>query len=811
MPSIYFLSKAGCILTSLIVLICATSTLLTGVSMSALATNGKIQAGGPYYIISRNLGVELGGALGLLFYLGTTIAASMYVLGAVEAIQSGFHMNYSFEFDTQVYALILMVAIALIVSVGVKYVNMSASLFLGIVLVSIICLTSGVVIFASDIGFSGELREDDRKFFDNLEPNFTKDPDTNNTPTFFSLLALFYPSVTGIMAGSNRSSVLTNPSESIPSGTLAAILITTTIYLSVVWLFGSIISNEALIHDKLIVTAVTVPHYLVVQIGIVMSSLGAALQCMTGAPKLLTAIAKDGAIPFLKFVTSSSKAPIWCTWFIASIPTLAGNLDFITPIITMFFLLMYSGCNLSCFFLATLKSPNFRPTFRYFHWSLSLFGFIWCIALALVISWFTALAAIMLCLILYFYIRSQGIVTEWGDARQGFLYSCASWSLRALERNERVHAKNWRPHMLTMLEINDQGKIVYPQLLSFASYLKKGNGLNLVLGLANGCCSMNEALASNLDLLNESIIAESMQYGMNSYVQSISYRKDMSDSLWAAIRTTGLGKLVANTVLLPLPLEHNDIEERNLFETLKAITNMRKAIMLLKSCEQISYKQSLISESRETIDVWWLVYDGGLLLLIPFLISKSKLHKGKVSLRLFAVISNQFKNKAFLEQAIREHLQCARILATVAIVDINSGQLEVALRNTPTDKRAPETPTTPKMKTTQLLLSPKHTEVAAMMRDKTVQEVFFDKVTFSMKSDIRKETDIEPTLNAASLMNQEMRKHSRDAKLVVLNLPLTSTFPSSKSYTSYLRQLSEGFNNLLFVRGSGDEVVTAFG
>jgi len=779
--------------------------------MSALATNGKIQAGGPYYVISRNLGVELGGALGLLFYLGTTIAASMYVLGAVEAIQSGFNMNDSFEYDTQVYALILMFAIALIVSVGVKYVNMSASIFLGIVLVSIICLTSGVVIFASDIGFSGELREDDRKFFDNLEPNFTKDPDTNKTPTFFSLLALFYPSVTGIMAGSNRSSVLANPSKSIPSGTLAAILITTTIYLTVVWLFGSIISNEALKHDKLIVTAVTVPHYLVVQIGIVMSSLGAALQCMTGAPKLLTAIAKDGAIPFLKVLTSTSKAPVWCTWFIASIPTLAGNLDFITPIITMFFLLMYSGCNLSCFFLATLKSPNFRPTFRYFHWSLSLFGFIWCIALALVISWFTALAAIILCLILYSYIRSQGIVTEWGDVRQGFLYSCASWSLRALERNERVHAKNWRPHMLTMLEINDQGKIVYPQLLSFASYLRKGNGLNLVLGLANGCCSMNEALTSNLDLLNESIIAESMQHGMNSYVQSISCRKDMSDSLWAAIRTTGLGKLVANAVLLPLPLEPNDIEERNLFETLTAITNMRKAIMLLKSCEHISYKQSLISESRETIDVWWLVYDGGLLLLIPFLISKSKLHKGRVSLRVFAVISNQFKNKAFLEQAIREHLQCARILATVTIVDINSGQLEVALRNTPTNKRAPETPTTPKMKTTKLLLSPKHTEVASMMRDKTVQEVFFDKVTPSMESDIRKERDIEPTLNAASLMNQEMRKHSSDAKLVVLNLPLTSAFPSSKSYITYLHQLSEGFNNLLFVRGSGDEVVTTFG
>jgi amino acid transporter len=55
-------------------------------SMSAIATNGTVQAGGPYFIISRNLGPEAGGAIGTLFYLGTTMAASLYVLGAVEVV-----------------------------------------------------------------------------------------------------------------------------------------------------------------------------------------------------------------------------------------------------------------------------------------------------------------------------------------------------------------------------------------------------------------------------------------------------------------------------------------------------------------------------------------------------------------------------------------------------------------------------------------------------------------------------------------------------------------------------------------------------
>lgn len=83
LPSIT--SQAGTIQTTIIILACASSTIMTAMSLSAISTSGDIMKGGPYYVISRTLGLEVGGALGLLYYFGSTMASSLCVLGGVEA------------------------------------------------------------------------------------------------------------------------------------------------------------------------------------------------------------------------------------------------------------------------------------------------------------------------------------------------------------------------------------------------------------------------------------------------------------------------------------------------------------------------------------------------------------------------------------------------------------------------------------------------------------------------------------------------------------------------------------------------------
>ncbi|KAH8019303.1 hypothetical protein HPB51_018815 [Rhipicephalus microplus] len=670
---VWIVGTAGVPVAFLTVFMCCCVTFTTCISLSAIATNGIVPAGGSYFMISRSLGPEFGGAVGILFYLATTVAAAMYITGAVEIF-----LNYlvpemslygDFREDPEVmyhnfrtYGTILLVMMTFVVFIGVAFVSKLAPIALFCVLVSItsvyvgafvnyagkpgveICVLGDRILSGGDYNCTKDrnvsnslwhifCKENENKtsqdddhicypyfeeheahtrdalpglasgvFFDNIPVMFKEKGEVISssddsyfpsksesyiqivcdiTTSFTFLVAIFFPSVTGIMAGSNRSGDLADAQKSIPVGTLAAQMTTSIVYISGVFLFGAAFDNLFL-RDKfgesigggLGVAQLAWPHPLLVVLGSLLSTIGAGLQSLTGAPRLLQAIAKDGVIPVLNvFAVSSSRGEpvraLLLTAFISELGILIGNLDHIAPILTMFFLMCYMFVNLACTLQSLLKTPNWRPRFKYYHWSLSLTGVILCLVVMFLSSWYYALAAMAIAGIVYKYIEYRGAEKEWGDGLRGLALSAARYSLLRLEEGP-PHTKNWRPQVLVLCKLNQDYMPKYRKLITFASQLKAGKGLTLV-------CSVLEGEYSKM----YSECQASKQVRKNETVRNVSASK--------------------NALLVP---------------------------------KNISQFPDNTEKLHGTIDVWWIVHDGGLLMLLPFLLKQHKVWKN-CKLRIF--------------------------------------------------------------------------------------------------------------------------------------------------------------------------------
>lgn len=863
-------AQAGTIGSTLIIFASVLSTLVTSLSLSAIATNGTIQAGGPYYIISRTLGVEIGGSLGVLFYLGTTLGSSMYVLGAVEAFNTNLsdygaakveaeeeamddwvayneidddddyiddaillaeeyaeQREDTFIGPTEIMSLCLMFVLAFTVSVGMKYVNMSANFFLLVVMASIASILLGTVLFAAGV-WDGSLHpEVDRAMFSNVWPHFSPDPQTNVTPTFWSLLALFYPSVTGILAGTNRSAKLQTPSDSIPKGTIGAIAVTSFLYIVQVWLIGSVVAHRTLLENKMVVAFIAWPNSVIIKVGIIAACVGAGLQCLSGAPQLLAAIAADGAIPFLKIADPGEKEPIvaiWITWLIASLATLAGNLDYITPIITMFFLLMYGGINLCCFLLGWVHAPGFRPTFRFFHKNMSLFGFFWCLGLAVVISWLMAFAAIGLIGLGYYYIyrkqkkksrpprqgkkleeaeeddeEEQVIGSNWGDVADSLRYKLTTMVLLRVTGTENFHAKNWRPQLLTIVETDDLGNPINGQVLALAAQMQKGRGLNMVVSIKRGSLLKPGAFEASRDvqsLLRKRMEAEGMENGFATVSVT---QAGFCEAVISAVTHTGLGPVSPNVVLLPWNGEHlrkKPEREAAFVDCIRGLNNMKRAVVLFKGDHKWPRHGKVMRNA--IIDIYWIVEDGGLCLLLPYILSQHRVWRRDARLRVYAVATDPRQDPDELDRSVSEHLRILRIKAEVRVVDMSRTGISFDMTGTPasSDGSTIDTSVWRTMTIDEAFSAGGHPPVSTLQSPSMLQ----DYEDLAMRE--------EAQMSTAKMFNTAIRINSYSSNLVVTNMPLAQSMNSNSAFIKYIDLMSDHVDNMLLVKGSEFEVVT---
>ncbi|MFP4184715.1 MAG: amino acid permease [Thermoplasmata archaeon] len=160
--------------------------------------------------------------------------------------------------------------------------------------------------------------------------------------SFWIVFAVFFPAATGIMAGANMSGELKDPRNSIPLGTLSAILVSLVIYMMLAYWFAGLASPAELVSNFTIMIDRAFFGPLVLG-GLLAATFSSALNSMVGASRILQAMSTHHILPGNKWLSKKSgsgepKNAILFTALIVSLGLLTRDLNTIAPLITMFFL-----------------------------------------------------------------------------------------------------------------------------------------------------------------------------------------------------------------------------------------------------------------------------------------------------------------------------------------------------------------------------------------------------------------------------------------------------------------------------------------
>merc|ERR1719461_1156840 len=124
-------------------------------------------------------------------------------------------------------------------------------------------------------------------------------------------------------------------------------------------------------------------------------------------------------------------------------------------------MITYALVNYAVFVQAIGKSPGWRPSFKYYHWSTSLAGAIICTAIMFMTDYIYAFVAMGVAFGIHKYIEMSETSTHWGSAQESVAMKDAISSLMKLRKVKR-HIKNYRPSYLVMAgEPSERPHLIY--------------------------------------------------------------------------------------------------------------------------------------------------------------------------------------------------------------------------------------------------------------------------------------------------------------------------------------------------------------
>ncbi|KAG0051867.1 hypothetical protein BGZ83_003230 [Gryganskiella cystojenkinii] len=482
----FIIGQAGVMGTMAMFIVGYAINIFTTLSLSAISTNGTVRGGGVYYLLSRSLGPEFGGSIGLIYFLGNVIGCGMNVLGFVEPLISNFGESSGTVYRVLpesklwdfIYGTILLVLCTLVCLVGSKLFSRASLVLAMIILLSTLSI---FISFAVVEPFTHPERNIEYTGFswatlqENMWPKFTTTTGPDGPKeSFQSVFGVLFPACIGILAGASMSGDLEDPSKSIPSGTLWAVGSTFCVYTFIVVLMGGSISRSTMYTDLSVLQDISVSP-LSIAAGALAASVFATLGSVIGAAKILQAIARDNLLPFLSAFgqgtpkTDEPTLAVLLTFILCQFCLFLTDMNAIAMFVSMVTLLTFLIINLACFLLKIGSAPNFRPSFRFFHWWTAFGGMVMCALVMGLVDLGKSLLSGLIVAVIFIWIHYWSPPKRWGDVTQSLIYhQVRKYLLRLDSRKE--HVKFWRPQILLLVH---HPRSEY-HLIQFCNHLKKG-------------------------------------------------------------------------------------------------------------------------------------------------------------------------------------------------------------------------------------------------------------------------------------------------------------------------------------------------
>lgn len=651
----WVLGNVGLASTLLIVTLATAITFLTGLSISAMASNMKVGGGGAYYIISRSLGLEAGAAIGLPLFFARVFGVAFYIAGFSEAVMA---VGNPFPMFEPALAAKLVSVATLVVLTALAY--FSADLALKAQYIIFAAIIASLISFAmGSAPVSQEI------------PAGTLVPPRES---FWFVFAVFFPAVTGIEAGLGMSGDLKDPAKSLPLGTMAAIGTGYLIYMILPIIMSLRISNsDLLIINSNIINDISRWRSLILA-GVFAASLSSALGSLLGAPRTLQALANDRILPrsigrgYGK--DNDPRVATAISFAVALAAILLGDLNLIAPILSMFFLTSYGLLNLSAGLEGLIAAPSWRPKFKVASW-IPLVGAAGCFAAMLMINAGATFVAALVSGFVFYLIKRRSLNAHWGDMRYGILMLLVRFAIHRLNRlnpNERT----WRPNILA-LSGSPRSRWHLVEMAHALTRHSSSLTISSILPVEDWSSEKVKGM--------EKSISDYLQKRKVNAMVKVFPAANMLTGAKALVRAYGFGPLSPNTILL------GDTEKEASYSDFAELINLvhrtrRNLVMLRENIENDAENSTHINS---TIDVWWGGEQNniGLILTLAYQLQKSPVWKDS-RLCLKTIANSEEEREAALKR-LETFIEDQRIPAEAVVMIKDDAPIFDTIRNSSAD------------------------------------------------------------------------------------------------------------------------------